>query len=71
MGVVDSLFMHNYDIRARVKMSDGRIMKCRIPLQARFANSDDITAAVKREIEWKLEAKIVKVLQMYDANEVS
>jgi hypothetical protein len=68
MGLIDNLFMHDYDIHATVKLSDGRIIKGHIPIKARFVDANDIKDIVKRQIELKMDAKVVKVLKMYDAN---
>ena len=62
------LFTHNYYIHTVVKLSDGRVIKCRVPVEARFVSADDIKNGVKRQIELKMGTKVVKVLKMYDAN---
>ena len=61
------LFGHQYDIRAVVQLEDGRIARCKCPIEARFADADELKCAVVREIEWKVGQRIERVLEMYDA----
>lgn len=65
------LFGHDYDIRAVVELGDGRIARCKCPIEARFADADEIKSAVIREIEWKVGQKIKRIIKMYDASTIS
>lgn len=64
------IFGEKYDIRAVVELDDGRIARCKCPIEARFADEDEIKTAVIREIEWRTRCKIKRVLNMYDAGGV-
>lgn len=64
------LFGHKYDIRAIVELEGGRIARCKCPLEARFADSDEIKHGVMREIEWGVGQKIKRVIKMYDASSI-
>jgi hypothetical protein len=68
--VISGIFSNDYDIRARVLIEDGRVANCRIPIKASFVDSDELKHVAIREIEWKLNSKVKRVIKMYDANEV-
>ena len=69
MGLLD-IFSHEYDIRAKVLLSDGRMVNVKLPIKARGIDEEDIKNAVIKEIEWNMKSKVKKIIKMYDANEV-
>ena len=68
MGLLD-IFSHDYDIRAKVLLSDGRMVNVNIPIKARGINKEELTEAVIKEIEKNMRSKVKKIVKMYDANE--
>jgi hypothetical protein len=60
---------HTYDIRAEVKLKDGRHGKVRVQIEARCVTSDELIAVFTKEVEWRVGSKIVQIDSVYDAND--
>jgi hypothetical protein len=69
MGLLN-IFSHNYDIRAKVLLSDGRMVNVEIPVKARKGiGKEELKETVVKETEKNMRCKVKKVIKMYDANE--
>lgn len=65
-------FGHKYDIRIKAELSDGQIIKGKMPIEARFVNEEELIYAIKekfeKEIKWEYGLQVKRYLEIYDAS---
>ena len=70
MGLLN-IFSHEYNMRAKVLLIDGRMVNVQIPIKARKGiDREELKKAVIKETEKNMRCKVKKVIKMYDANGV-